>query len=1553
MSLRSKIACLWFFLLLATNHVLAQPTVRSLQPRSCRPGETTRLTITGKDLAAGFRIATSCGRVQVAVHEATSQQATVDLALPADAPLGPLGVWVATSEGSAEAFVLMVDDLPPVSESDDHHLPQAAQPIPTLAAVSGVSDGAKSDYYRIQVAKDQRVAFEILTQPLESAMDPVIRLLSTTGETLHLADDDQVGPECRFAHRFSDAGDYLIEVRDSRYAAGGAYYLRIGDFPILSHAYPLAVTAGQPTSVRFAGADGIDAEPRQMELPAPQLTSTVAVATRLPGGQSSAWVPLHVVAAPSYVEADAGGTDGASAPVQNATTAPPLAIPVVISGRLVQPRQHDDYFVRAAKGDQARFRARTRSLGSAALLRMRLFNVSGKQVAETAVTDADEWSFDYTFPDDGVYRLQVTDLLGRGGDNFGYCAEIAPAGTFAVEVKPDAKLVQQFAIQPGQGACAIDLQVQRFGYDGGIQLTLDGEAAGLRILNPHIGASVGDARVYLTVDDRWKADSIAVVGLVARAEADPAMQCRVGSIGWQRAKKPHVPFPAGWRDGQLVLSGVPSRDAPFALEHAGPLRLARSIDRHTLSLKLKRVAKEFKAPVVVLPDALPAGWQMEVKAEKDDVYTATLSRSADAAAPPQQVRLLAFAEHQNRGRVEAVDVPLEWFDPLRVNIEPVEPLVAGGSTMVRVSIERQGDDPQPVNVALTDLPGGLVGPEAANLTADQDHVEFQLQVPADTAASDGAVIAVTASSEYRGEKVTVTGHSAALSIVPLPVRLEVYPEAIELNGAKDRRQLLVTGFDNAQSPRDWTRDVQLTSGDPQVAEVRGTTVFAKSNGETQIVVALGDERQQIPVRVSGMEQASRTAFESEVLVALSKQGCNSGACHGSPSGKGMFRLSLRAFDRKLDQWTLIREEFGRRVNPIDPDQSLLLLKPLMKTSHGGGKRLHPGDAAHAILRDWIAEGARADPPDAPRCVKLEVFPHAKRVLRLGTGPQQLAAVAHFSDGSRRDVTHLVAYESSNMQVGTVDQHGLVTPIERGETVILVRFLEHIESVPLMFVQPAPDFQWQAPPPNNYIDELVNAKLQQMQYLPSDTCTDAEFFRRVHLDVIGLLPSVDQTQAFLNDTRSDRRARLIDDLLQRDEFAKFWALKWGDLLMMTGQQAGDEGVYKYHRWVEESLRSNMPYDQFARQLITASGSTLANPPANFYRTASDRDACVETVSQIFLGARLQCAKCHNHPFERWTQDNYYALGAFFHRVQRRNTQRPGEMFIWTSDSGDVTQPRTGQQMTPWLPGQGDVAIDDQTDRRLAFAEWLTGPDNPYFAKMEANRIWAQFFARGIVDPIDDFRDSNPPTNEALLEALAKDFATHGFDRRHLIRTILNSRTYQASHRAHRSSREDRLYFSHQQPRMLDAEQLFDAINQTMGLQPSIGGLPTGTKATQLPAPDLVKIDFLKTFGQPERSTVCACERADDSNLGMAIELFNGSTIHEKLGDANNRFRQGLASGKFVPEIVAELYLASLCRLPSDTELRAAVDHCQQRGDAAAGLEDVCWALLNTDEFLFQH
>lgn len=1541
-----------------TSAAVAQ-SISSLQGRTLSPGQTTQLTLQGTDFNDSLRVVASRVGVDLKVALVEPTRAVIEATLPAEASLGSVVLQFAFGSGAMHQSLVLIDDLAPVVDQGNNHEQATAQPVSKLCSIEGTCDASASDFYRVSLAAGESLSIAAHTQALRSSMDPVVRLRDANGGVLHECDDNQLGPDDAFAFKFESAGDYWIEVYDSRHAAAGApYQLRIGDFPVARQAFPPAASVDVPASVALLDVNGQQLFEQTIQLAAGH-SGVVNINARAPDGHSSSWLPLWLSQLPLHVEASELETQ-------------PLTIPVSICGRLAQPGEGDSYRWLATKGEKVRLTPHTRSVGSPTLLKMQLFTAADTLIAETKVNEFDEWTLEAVIPEDGEVRLQVGDLLKRGGPAFNYVVDIAPAATFAVALKAEAAVVEQFPMELEHGAAAIDLQISRFGYDGAIELSWETPAVGMRIINPRIEAGATAARIYLAADSSWEPHALLLDRLQATAVDQPNSSSLestvvVGSRELRRVKEPFLVNPPECLDGAIVLAAVEPSASPFTFQPAAPVQFARPLATHTAALTLQRTQPEFKAGVDILPLDLPqllpdpaevaTAWKLQTKVEAD-AYTLTLTRPAPADAAlgadePTHVPLWTFAQFNGRGQLKSYDLPIEWIDPVKVSLEFPEPLVRGGMTRVRARLQRQGTDPQPVTLAAINLPSGVTFAEPIVLTADQNEIEFELNVTAAAVLSADSVLSVSATSQYGGSEFSVTAQQAFPALIESPQELSVYPSAIELNDQRQRQQIVVAGFDAEAAVRDWTRTARLTLADPELAEIREGAIYPLANGETQLLVQVGGSQHSVPVKVSLPAAPRRVEFESEVLVALSKQGCNSGACHGSPSGKGGFRLSLRAFDLKLDQLTLIREEFGRRINSFAPEQSLILLKPLMKVPHGGGKQLHLDDEAYKLLRDWVAAGATADPPETPRITRIEVFPNAKQILKVADGGQQLAVTAHFADGSRRDVTHVVAYESSDGAVATVTDEGWVQPHARGEVAILVRCLEYIEAVPLMFVENQADFQWNSPPEYNYVDTLVDQKLQQLQYLPAETCSDSEFLRRVSLDVIGILPTVEETRAFLADSSPDKRSRLIDGLLERPEYAKFWALKWGDLLKLTGKLVGDEGVHKYYRWLETSLRENQPYDEFAHELLTSSGSTLANPAANFYRTAADMNESVESISQVFLGARLQCAKCHNHPFERWTQDNYYGLGAFFNRIERRKTQRPGELFIYTAASGDVTQPRTGQVMQPWLPQKGSIAAEGDSDRRIAFADWLVAPGNPYFARIEANRLWSHLFARGIVDPIDDFRDSNPPSNAALLDALARDFIDSGYDRKHLLRVILNSRIYQAGYQTNEFNRDDRQYFSHQEPRLLSAEQLLDAINHTLSLTQSLGNLPSGTLATQMPAPDIAKVDFLKVFGQPERSTVCACERADNSNLGMAIELFNGPMMHDKLRDANNRFRAALAAGTSLTEVVQSLYLAALCRLPSETELQATSAHCAAASDPATGLEDVCWALFNTDEFLFQH
>ena len=623
------------------------------------------------------------------------------------------------------------------------------------------------------------------------------------------------------------------------------------------------------------------------------------------------------------------------------------------------------------------------------------------------------------------------------------------------------------------------------------------------------------------------------------------------------------------------------------------------------------------------------------------------------------------------------------------------------------------------------------------------------------------------------------------------------------------------------------------------------------------------------------------SFRREVIPVLTKHGCATGACHGSPSGKGGFRLSLRGFDADFDETTLIREALGRRVNTADAESSLLLRKPTMEIAHGGGRKLRRSDPGYQVLARWISQGCRVDAPVGTVCRELTLAPYDHQ-RQWPDVRFALNVTARFEDGSERSVTSLADYTSTDETIATVAPTGMVSGVDRGQAVIVVRYLDQLVVAPVTILKPVAGFVWPNPPTNNRIDQLLQARQQLLQIVPSDLCSDGEFIRRLSLDVLGVLPTANETRTFLADPSPTKRATLIDSVLQRDEFSQYWALKWGDLLQVKASKLSAAGVAKFHEWLVRSIRDNRPYDQFATDLITASGSTYENPPANFYRAAADVESCSESASQIFLGIRIQCAKCHNHPYERWTQDHYFGLGAFFRRVQRRPDLGTEELTIWTANSGDVTQPRTGKIVPPLVPLDGIINVPAGTDRRVAFATWLTHPRNPFFAKVGVNRIWGHLMGRGLVEPVDDFRDSNPASHPEVLDWLAEEFVAgpRPFDQQQILRLILNSRTYQLSSRTNPFNEHDAKLFSHAFARPLTAEPLLDAICAVTGVEERYVGLPAGTRAIQLPGPD-VGNDFLKLFGQPARNTVCDCERSREPKLSQTLQLLGGDFLQKKL------------------------------------------------------------------------
>lgn len=794
--------------------------------------------------------------------------------------------------------------------------------------------------------------------------------------------------------------------------------------------------------------------------------------------------------------------------------------------------------------------------------------------------------------------------------------------------------------------------------------------------------------------------------------------------------------------------------------------------------------------------------------------------------------------------------------------------------------------------------------------------------------------------------------AACSASADLPVTsLQVLPAEVRLQGPRAVQQLVITANADTSAIHDVTAAAQYQSDNPAVATVENGVIRAAGNGETMVHASAGGQKVSLKVTVSAFETPIPVAFHTEVLAALTKSGCNMGACHGSPSGKGGFRLSLRGYDPPLDLVTLRGEYFNRRSNVLNPDDSLLLQKPLMEVAHGGGRRLGYNDPCHVVLREWIAEGMKVQAADAPQLVQIEVFPKP-RVLRDGADQQQLHVNGHFSDGTIRDITALTAFDTSDESIARISPTGVVTREGRGEATILARYLEKMSTTQITFLTERPDFQWPAPPEDTRIDQLVFGKLRQLQIQPSDLCSDSDFLRRATLDLTGRLPTLEETQAFHADTSPGKRAAVVDRLLLSDDHARFWSLKWSDLLRVNSKRLTRSGVHKFRRWLFEIVKNDIPLNKFTQELLTATGSTQQHPAAAYWKASRDEIDATETTAQLFLGIRIQCAKCHNHPFEKWTQDDYYGTAAAFNRVGRKETGLPDDEMIFVKAGGEVTQPRTGRTMKVRLLLSGDVDVPADQDRRVVFADWLTSNSNPFFARSLANRIWGHVVGKGIVDPVDDFRDSNPPSNPELLDYLASELVSSGFSSRHLIRTIMNSRVYQLSSQRNKYNADDETYFSHASTRMLTAEQLLDAICAVTGQPEEFPGMPAGTKAIDLVDPPEGH-KFLQVFGQPQRELPCECERSTDSNLSQALQLINGPTVHNKLrADAGN-IHSWIKDGRTDAEIVNLLYSLALSRPATAQEVEIAAAHVKASEDRVRALEDVAWAVINSKEFLFQH
>lgn len=795
--------------------------------------------------------------------------------------------------------------------------------------------------------------------------------------------------------------------------------------------------------------------------------------------------------------------------------------------------------------------------------------------------------------------------------------------------------------------------------------------------------------------------------------------------------------------------------------------------------------------------------------------------------------------------------------------------------------------------------------------------------------------------------------TAALANAEAPklVDVRVYPADIHLSSKVDRQSIVVQSWYSDSTSRDVTAEAKIVVGDSKIAKADGYWFTPVKDGKTAVKVSYAGREFTLPVVVTNAVKTPALSFYQDVVPVFTKAGCNTGGCHGAASGKDGFRISLFGYDPDGDYQRVTRELMGRRVNLALPDDSLILEKGAGRVTHTGGKLFDQDSKLYQTIRQWIAAGAKADPKDIAKVTGIEIYP-VQAVLSKGS-KQRLTIRAKYSDGTDRDISDMAAYMSNNDLAAAVSKDGAITGGKAGEAFVMARYDAFTVGAQVLTIPETKDFQWPNIPENNYVDTLVHSKLKKIRITPSPLSDDNTFIRRVYLDLIGQVPSPDTVKKFAADKDPKKRDKVIDELLQRPEFSDIWVMKFAELLQIRtdNNRFLYKSAFQYHNWLKERFAENMPIDKLVKTLLTANGDTFHNPAANYYKVEQTQLKLAENTAQIFMGMRIQCAQCHNHPFDRWTMDDYYSWQAFFAQIGRKRGEDTRASVIYNRNSGGVRHPVGNKDMKPKFLGDDQPEIKSGTDRRAVMADWLASPRNAWFGKNMANIVWAHFMGKGIVEPVDDVRISNPPSNPELLETLGRNFESYGYDLRKLIADICKSRAYQLAAQSNESNKSDTRNFAKSYVRRLRAEVLLDVINKVTDSPDKYSGIPLGSRAVEI-VDGNTSTYFLTAFGRSKRGSVCSCEVTVDPNLSQALHLLNGSTVNSKVARA--KWLQAMIKNKAKPEeVVNEIYWRCLSRPANEKELAKLKEFFTDPKEYVNSYYDIFWAVMNSKEFFFNH
>ncbi len=1396
-----------------------------------------------------------------------------------------------------------ISPLPNVLETepnDNRKKPQSVVEQSVPFALNGIVEKVRdNDWYRFKAEKNVTYDLRVFARRVNSPLDSVIHVFDGNGKYL-AGNDDSNGPDSYLRWKAPASAEFLLRVRD-HLQSGGAQYV-----------YRLEVTRSEPKlSVTLPQVRRYAQDRQAIAVPRGNRFATLIRANRQNFGG-----PLTF----SFDGITQGVTVDHEAMANSQTTVPVVfeAAPDAPLGATVVP-------VKARHVDSKR-------------------NIEGPYYQSADFVRAE--------PNNTIYYRGHVDALAVA------VTEEAP---FALRLEePAVPLVR------GGGMNLRVIAERREGFDGSITLNMLFSPPGVGAArNVKIAKGKNEGRIWINANERaelreWK---IVVIGTASVAgpltvstqlatlrveerHVDVAVEmtavergkptevvCKVGVkkkfSGKARAQLVGLPAHCTTREIEFE-SGVTELVFPIETTGKSPIGRHKTLFVRTHVPNEKSTILHHSPGRVVLRIDPPA--KKKIVAQKPKPKPKPADSAADVAAKKEpRLSRLEKLRKEHAARKEAANDDAQ-----------------SGATAV-------GDDAEATEATSNSKANSESTSTESKSKEERSAAEESAPVGKKSAGVQRSAATTTWRAWVRHGLLAMTAYLVSVPVVEAedPGRaiaaLHVYPNTIELSGGRDRQSIVAQARLADGTTVDVTAEATMTLAEP-VAKLDGATLTPLSDGQSVLIVEVRGERCEVPVVVTNATVDPPIRFGSDVMPIFMKAGCNSGSCHGAARGKDGFRLSLFGYDPAGDYDRITREFPGRRVDVSAPRGSLLVEKAVGAVPHTGGQRFVANSELCSTLVEWIEAGAPSDPSDLPIVVGIELTP-TQAVIEGSAGTQQLVAVARYSDGSDRDISSLAAFFSSDDSVAKIDGAGLVTAGQRGEAFVMARFDTFTVGSQILVVPADSDAAFPDIAENNYVDTHVYAKLRKLRYTPSELCSDSEFLRRATIDIIGQLPTVADFEQFCSDSAPDKRERLVDELLSRKEFVELWVMKFAELLQIRStREVSYKATLLYFKWLEEKLASNVPMNEIVRELLGATGGTFKNPATNYYQIERDTLKVAENVAQVFLGMRVQCAQCHNHPFDRWTQNDYYGFVAFFGQIGRKKGEDPRETIVYNRGRGEVKHPVTKRDMPPKFLG-GAVPNVRGKDRRQILADWITASENPFFAKNLANVVWAHFFGRGIVEQVDDVRVSNPPSNPELLGALSSRFTEYRYDFKKLVRDICVSRTYQLATRANDTNRLDRRDFSKQSIRRIRAEVLLDCVTQVTDTQNKFPGLPLGARAVQI-ADGRTSNYFLTTFGRATRETVCSCEVKMEPNLSQALHLLNGETVDRKIREGK-LIPTRLAEGKSARDIVSEIYVRCFAREPDDADWAKLDPALTGTDNTQEVLEDIFWAVLNSKEFIFNH